>query len=318
MSTDANEPRPRISIQRAALQIVGFLVGIGLIVWCVRSAGQEADWRGLLSASPLDVAGLLAATMLSVVINAGAFWTVLHPIRRHSIWSITLINGIAGLFNYAPVRLGLIARMAYHIRVDRIEAGVVITWMLATALFMMLSLVIVGVATVAAPLGIWTVVLVVGQLVLAKLLLNVAMALPPARALTTRFQSLAPMLLSPMAYWGTMSLRLLDVGAFVLRMWLAARIIGLSIPAIDVVMLALTAQLVSLSPLGRLGFREAAVAFLASRLESGLGTGAVESIHSQLAVVESAGEAAVLVPLGVLAAPWYLWVMRRARRSPPA
>jgi len=318
MSSDANGRPPRISLQRATLQVVGFLIGTALIVWCVRSASADADWRGLLRASPLDVAGLLVATAVSVVINAGTFWTVLHPVRRHSIWTITLINGIAGLFNYAPVRLGLIARIAYHIRVDRIAPGVVATWMLVTAVFMLLSLVIVGVSAVAVPLGPWTIVLIIGQLVLAKLVLNVVMLLPVAKAISARFDSLSPMLLSPVAYWGTMSLRLLDIGTFVLRMWLASRIIGLSLPPVDVVILALTAQLVSLSPLGRLGFREAAVAFLASRLESGLGTGAVESIHSQLAVVESAGEAAVLVPLGVLAAPWYLWVMRKARQAPPA
>lgn len=309
-------PRRRITLQRAVLQIVGFLIGVALIVWCVRTAAADADWRRVLDADPLDVAGLLAATVASVIINAGAFWTVLRPIRRHLVWRLSLLNGIAGLLNYAPVRIGLVARVAYHIRVDRMGAGVVASWIAVTALFMLLALVIVGVATLAVPLGVWTAVLIAGQLVLAKLLLNVTLSLPPARAVTARFEALAPMLLNPVAYWGTMSLRLLDIGAFVLRMWLAARILGLSLPKVDVIILALTAQFVSLSPLGRLGFREAAVAFVASRLESGLAAGAVESVCAQLALVESGGEAVVLVMLGVLAAPWYFWAMRRAGPAP--
>ena len=309
-----NQP-PRLSVQRAILQIVGFLIGLALIAWCVRTAASGPDWGRVLHADWLDIAGLLGATVASVVINAAMFWTVLRPVRRHSVWRLSLLNGVAGLLNYAPVRLGLVARIAYHLRVDRLGAGVVATWMLVTAAIMVLALLVVGVAAMAVPLGVWTIALIAGQFVLAKLLINVGLSLPPARAVVRRFPDLPLMLQPPVAYWGTSLLRLLDIGAFVLRMWLASRVLGMAVPMTDVVILAVTAQLVSLSPLGKFGFREAAVAFLAARLESGLESGAVESVCAQLALVESAGEAAVIVPLGLLAAPWYAWAMRRARRA---
>lgn len=310
-------PRRRFSLARVALQLVGFALGVALVVWCVRTAAVGADWERVRHADPWLFGALLATTLVSSVINACTFWTALRPVKRHSIWRLTLLNGVAGVLNYAPVRLGLVARLAYNLRVDALRPGVVAAWMLAVLGYTMLALVVVGVAVIATPLGALTVVLIATLFVVGKLLLKFACSLRTVQAATRRLKldSLEPMLVSPIAYWGTLLYRLADIGAFVARMWLSARILGLELAPSDIVLLATTAQLVSLSPLGRLGFREAAVAVVASRLQSGLGAGGVDAVYAQLALIESAGEAAIIVPLGVLSLPWYWWSMRRRKRA---
>lgn len=309
--------RRRFTPARVALQLVGFALGVALIVWCVRTAAVGADWERVRHANPWLLAGLLGTALVSAVINACTFWATLLPVRRHSIWRLTLLNGVSGMLNYAPVRLGLVARLAYNLRVDALRPGVVAAWMLAVFGFTMLALLVVGGSVIATPVGPLTLLLIVALLAVGKLALNVAFSVPFVKSAARRLDSLEPMLLRPAAYWGTLAFRLADIGAFVARMWLSARILGLDLSAGDVVLLATTAQLVSLSPLGRLGFREAAVAVVASRLQSGLGSTNVDAVYAQLGLIESAGEAAIIVPLGLLALPWYSLSMKRkaAKRS---
>ncbi len=67
-------------------------------------------------------------------------------------------------------------------------------------------------------------------------------------------------------------LRAFDLGMWAIRLGIAASILGIDLPTGDVLLLAITALVVSLNPLGRLGWREAAVAILAARLAApGLG-----------------------------------------------
>lgn len=312
------KPGSGLTARKIALQVIGFLVGVALIVWCVRTAARGGDWTKVRDARPALVAGLAACSLASLVINAGMFWTALRPVRRHSVPRLTALNGIAGLLNYAPVRLGLVARIAYHLRVDRMNASLVAAWMLFTAGIMMVALMACGVAlAVVGTQWLLFAVLVIAQLAVAKLLARVSLPLPPVAAIARRLDGLPAMFRSPVSWWGTAALRIADIAAFTGRMAFAAEILGLSLNTTDVILLALVAQLVSFSPLGRLGFREAAVAFIAARLEGGAGSTNVDAVFAQLALIESAGEAAVLVPAGILAMPWYWWSMRRGRAAKP-
>lgn len=317
-SEDGRTERPalrRLTTRQIVLQVAGFLVGAVLLAWCIRTAARGADWSLVVHADHRLVAGLLAATLASLVVNAGMFWCVLRPIYRHSVPRLTLLNAIAGLFNYSPVRLGLVLRVAYHLRVDPLRASTVAAWMLATAGIMAVAL---GAASVGGAIAMpsipLTVLVTFAVIAAAHGAVALALRLPPAAALASRLDGLRPMLLTPWSYWATAILRLLDIACFVARMWFAARILALEISSTDLLLLGLAAQFVSLSPIGRLGFREAAVAFLATRLESGLDSTGIDATFTQLALIESAGEAAVLLPAGLIALPWYLRSMRRAKR----
>ena len=105
------------------------------------------------------------------------------------------------------------------------------------------------------------------------------------------------------ALWSTMVLRLADLGAFFGRMAVAAAILGIDLTTPQLVLLALVALAASLVPLGRLGFREFFVAQTARWLS--MSGGDVEANMDQLALVESAGELLVFVPLGVMLLPWF-------------
>ncbi|HMN96171.1 MAG TPA: lysylphosphatidylglycerol synthase domain-containing protein [Phycisphaerales bacterium] len=314
----SGEP-PRITRRQVVIQVVGFLVGVGLLCWCVVVAARGAEWDLVLKADRRLVMALLATTLASVVINAGMFWCVLRPVYRHSVRRLTLLNSVAGLFNYAPIRLGLILRVAYHLRVDPLSAATIAAWMLATAAIMAAAL---GAATIGGLIGMpsigWTVAITLGAVAAAHAAIVLAMQIPAARSVANRLDGLQPMLETPWSYWATSILRLLDVLCFALRMWIADLILGTEIPAADILLLALAAQLISLSPVGRLGFREAAVAFLATRLQSGGDSVGLDATFTQLALIESAGEAAVLIPAGLIAMPWYLASMRKRRPRPPA
>ena len=68
----------------------------------------------------------------------------------------------------------------------------------------------------------------------------------------------------------------------------------------------------SLNPIGRTGFREIAVALVASRLQTDT---QLDSTMATLALVESAGEALVAIPLGSLCLLWYRSRWRAARAT---
>lgn len=311
--TTNTAPMRRLTSRQIVLQVAGFIVGSALLAWCITVASRGADWSLVVNADRRLVIGLLATTLASLVVNAGMFWCVLRPVYRHSVPKLTLLNAVAGLFNYSPIRLGLVLRIAYHLRVDPLRASTIAAWMLATAGIMFVAL---GAATVggafAMPSVTATLVLTLAVLAAAHGALALAFRLPPVAAGASRLDGLRPMLLTPWSYWATALLRLLDILCFMVRMWFAARILELEISSTDLLLLALAAQVVSLSPVGRLGFREAAVAFLATRLESGLDSSGIDATFTQLALIESAGEAAVLLPAGLIALPWYLRSMRRA------
>jgi hypothetical protein len=81
-----------------------------------------------------------------------------------------------------------------------------------------------------------------------------------------------------------------------------------------VLLVALAGYIMNYTPLGRFGFREATMAFVASRLsgETGLDVGAA---FAQLALVESAGEALASIPLGAIGGSWCGLRILRARRG---
>jgi hypothetical protein len=99
-------------------------------------------------------------------------------------------------------------------------------------------------------------------------------------------------------------------------MWCAAAIIGLSFTMQEIVILSIASIAFSLIPLGRIGYREAGVAFVAGLLTSGgLGAAALDAQMIQLALIESAGEAMVFIPLGLAALPWYWKKVVKATRT---
>jgi glycosyltransferase involved in cell wall biosynthesis len=300
---------------RLAVQVLGFLAGIAFLVWLVRDALQGDGWSQIReAATPGTLAGLLLCSLASLVINGAIFWSTLFPARREGFWRLQAVNGTASLLNYAPIRLGIVSRYVFHMRVDRMHFLFITSWIFAIAFVL---LVVMGSASVAAfvhpkidllwlvytilPLGVFV-------FVLPKIL---------TRPAVLKFTKGSEQMLANRPWLSfSIVLRLLDLATWAGRLYFATLIIDTGLSGGDVMLLAVVAVLVSLNPLGRIGYREAAVRWVAPLLAGGAMTGDdVQQRFSQLALIESGSEALVVIPLGIVAAIW--WVIRIRRGSAP-
>ena len=113
-------------------------------------------------------------------------------------------------------------------------------------------------------------------------------------------------------WWATV-LRIVDLAAYVGRMAAAMAMLDLHLPASQIVQLAMVALAASLMPVGKLGFREFCVAAVATRLN--MQEAEVKGTWEQLALIESAGEAVVFIPLGGIAMLWFRSKWAKARST---
>jgi hypothetical protein len=112
------------------------------------------------------------------------------------------------------------------------------------------------------------------------------------------------------ALWGTLGLRVLDLGAYTGRMAAAMAMLGMNVDPSHVIILAMVALAASLMPVGKVGFREFCVAAIAQRLS--MQSAEITQSWEVLALVESAGEAIIYLPTGIIALLWYRRRWRRA------
>jgi len=293
-----------LSPARLAMQIVGFAGGTALIGWCAWKAFSSADWQVLREASPAPIALIIGCSFVSLLLNGAIFWAGGRPLARLGLMEMEAVNAMASVLNYAPVRLGAIARVAYALRVSRMRIPAAAAWFV----------------WVTAGVGIWAVAgasvawlfpetpwfIAASWLVVGLLGFWIA-AILTRRLLGARSESLRLLATDPASLWGAASLRFLEQAMWIGRMHAAVLILDLPIDLADSIVLALVGILVSLNPLGRFGYREVAVAWLASTLADGtLDPTQIDAVFFQLALIESVGEAIVMIPLGTVGSIWCL------------
>jgi len=290
------------------VQIAGFCVGIALLVWCIHAAlkPEAAEgWQRLFAASPAALIGLLACSLVSAAVNGAMFWISIRPARKVRLRDMQILNVTASMLNYAPVRLGAMARIVYHVRVDQIPLRVVGAW------FILLAGIVLVAAIPAAGLLLFR-----PNVDALFLLLSVSGAMLGIFA--ARFALLAllgvgwigrvasdsaAIIRSLWALPAATALRLLDFAAYGTRLWIAIGVLGLTLSPADAALLAVVALVTGLIPFGRLGFREFCVAIAAQQLA--VSSEQIESSMAQLALIDSAAEMLVLLPLGAIGLFWY-------------
>lgn len=300
-----------------AVQLAGFAGGAALIAWCAWIAFTKADWSVLETADRSLVLLIAFCSLASMICNGAIFWLAGRPLAPMGAFEMQGVNACASVLNYAPVRLGAIVRIAYAARISGMKVGAMAAW------FTFIGAGVAGIALLGAASA-W---LVPGGLLPTILVwiasASVSMAILKRvahRVSWHRVRSLRAAIDDPAALWGTGAIRMLDQVAWTGRMWAAASLIGVSLGATQAILLATVAILVSLNPLGRFGYREAAVAWLASTLATGdLDPSGIEAAFFQLAIIESIGEAIVLIPLGSIGSVWCLKRLFGARNggAPP-
>ena len=290
-----------LSPKKLVMQLVGFAVGLGLLAWIIVNAIKEGQWGRIANADLLLVGALLASTLASTLINGTAFWITIQSVKPLRFRDLQRINVVANMLNYAPIRLGAIGRVLYHMRVDGLSLLQVGAWFSLIGYVLVLGVASCVVATfVRFELDWIWVLLVLGQMILGGLAIRVLAGHP---LIVRHGRGLDRMVSDRRSLWGAIVLRLADLGAFAARMAVAAAILEISFSAPQIVLLSVVALAASLIPFGRLGFREFCVAQAAGLL--GMMADDVQSRMNQLALVESAGEALVFVPLGLLLLPWF-------------
>ena len=300
---------------RLAIQIAGFVIGVGLVLWCIQGAlsGGGEGWTKLQAADPLLVAGMLGCSLVSLLVNGALFWTTIRPVRRERFWALQGINFTSGLLNYAPIRLGLFSRFLYHMRVDRMSLLFLLGWFAVVTIAMAAVLGASVLATLLNP----ALDLVWGLVFLSPLLLLIVV-LPwlASFRIVTRFTKGGEAMLRHRGWFTAgLILRTIDLGMWTLRIALAASILDLELATGDILIVAVAALVTAMNPLGRIGYREAAVRLLAGYLAAPTGGGDLDSTFAALAILESVSEAAVTIPCGVIAFLWWYPAIRKGRRD---
>jgi hypothetical protein len=302
--SEAND-KPMLTPRKIIVQVIFWLVGVGLlafVIWGAVGKGGGAEmWNRIRSAPPALLAALLGCTLLSALLNGTTFWLTIQPLRQVRWRDMQSINILANMLNYAPIRMGALARIAYHMRVDRLSVIQIGGWFALVAYILFLGIGSTLLATLVRSQIDWLWLgIVLAQMIVGGYALRFIASIP---MIARHARGLDQMAVNRRGVWGAIMLRVLDLGAYVGRMGAAMAILGMHLPWNHVVVLAMIALASSLMPVGRVGVREFCVAAAAARLNMSVSMNA--SAWDQLALIESAGEALVFIPLGALMIPWF-------------
>jgi hypothetical protein len=312
------DPGSKRRVRDAIFQTTGFALGVLFLVWCGKRAfgggGLEHVTDRLQAAPRWIIAVALLVTLISLVANGVIFWCTIRPVRPLRFVDVQAVNLLAGFLNYAPFRIGLLARIAFHWRVDGIGPAIMSAWIAAVLLSVCVAFVAVALAMPLAPqIGLaGTFLVIVVTCILATWLIR---RLTGVEWVRTKVRGAAPMLREVPSFGLAVAMRVTDIIAWTVRMVCVAAILEAPLTTSQAALLGLAAFALALNPLGRFGFREAGVAWIASSLFHGtMSQEELTTTFAQIAVVESAAEAALTIPLGAIAA---LWCWRRYRRADP-
>lgn len=270
---------------RVAFQVGGFVVGIGLLAWCVRAALSPEN-RAQLTHFREAPAGLIGAVLglsaISIVLNGLIFWATLSPVRRLRRGDVIAVNALATFLNYAPFKLSVIARVLIHNRRDGVPVFVIGGWFAAMGAVLAAALAPVAGATAlthrvnaewlaAALAG------VAGAIFLTVLLARVfggarglerltamvdALRVRPLSLLirsrlSSDFHTSLTMLASPAAVTLAVVLRLTDMVVQGARFVILAGILGWELGLDEAFLYSVSFFVIGvLSPVGMTGFRE--------------------------------------------------------------
>lgn len=301
-------PAPRHGI-RTSFKVLGAAIGLGLLVWIVYRAVVRQQFAGLSDAAWWQFALLILCTAVSVLANGAIFWTLIRPAAALGWWPVQAVNAAVSLVNYSPVRIGVALRFMHHRRADHLPYSLLLAWYACFALLMFLTLGCVLGATLMRPaVDAWW------ALLLPALLLAGSAAVVWAgshRLLESRWRGASTLLAAPSAVGSAILLRLVDMIAYGGRLYVAITILGTPVTPRDAVVLTILSMVSSLSPVGSVGVREFAVAWLGPMLAD---ASLAERIDAAV-LIDRAAEVLVVVPAGLAALVWIAPSWRAPRRA---
>lgn len=330
------------SRRKLIVQLLGFLVGVGLLGWCVREALTEENREQLsrlMNADAWLVGALLACSVGTLVLNGLIFWVSMLPVKRLSAMDVSATNAVATLISYAPFKLAVAFRILVHVRRDGVPMLTVLGWFGAIAV---LALTVVGPAfgaSLIVPGGTtaWWLVWLGGAAACTGGAIGLARVFAGdagwSRLMTIgrrsglawlmrlldgvhgrRVHAGVDMLAHARASTVGAGLRFTDLLVQAVRMAIAAEILGIDLDWADATVLASTYFAIGMiSPIGMLGPREAGSAGFAAL--AGLSGAEGASTVVVISLLVSATEAVVNLTGAGLGAAWLRmdrWFFSRA------
>jgi hypothetical protein len=312
----SRSPRRKLTM---VLQLLGFLAGMALLVWCV-SVALRPEYRDKIDAlrtAPWHAVGLLfALSVVSLLFNGVMFWATLLPVRRLPFWDVQSANAVAAFLSYLPFKLSIVSRFIIHNRRDGVPLLTIGAWMAGVAVVLLATLTPIVFATIWRKQVDWVYVMVLATgLVCAYLsLLLVARWFAGSRGLSrlhvltdpVRFAPLdramragwfvklhagLDMLAHPWMLALSMSTRLADLLIQAARFSVAGYCLGTHVPFDLAILAASTFYLIGvLSPSGSLGARESGTTGIAALIAV---PGLEGSAFTPIALTVSASEVLV-------------------------
>ncbi len=278
---------------RRAAQGVGFLIGLGLLGWCVSVALSEQNREQLsrlLDASAWQVGLLLACSVSTLLLNGLIFWVVLLPVKRTGVVYMSSVNGAATLLSYAPFKIALAFRVLVHQRIDRVPLLTIGAWFAAIGMLTATVLVpAIGASFIFdGGTALWWGAWIGGAALLTGLAIGVASIFAGDRGWARLIGLMGKVGLGFLVRWlGTEhgrkihagvdmlahsrsssaagSLRVLDILVQAVRVLVAAEILGIELGWGAAMVIASTYFMIGmLSPIGMLGPRESGIAGVAA------------------------------------------------------
>jgi hypothetical protein len=319
--------RPRSRAPRLLIQLAGFLIGLGLLGWCVAMALKPANRQSLndlFHASATQISTLVGLSVATLFLNGLIFWITLLPVRRLRLADVLATSALATFLLYLPFKLSVVARAVIHNRRDHMPLLTIGAWLVALGIVVMATLCPMLLASIwrgridppwfaAAGIGLLLVFATLvgtsrafaGEAGLARLhRLADPLPLPPLQrflrsGIFVRFHQGFTMLASPATVGAAMLLRILDIGVQAIRFMVAAEVVGQHLTPDQAFLIASTYFLIgATSPAGSLGMREAGTTGLAGLLHLG-GTN-----FTVVALVVSAAELVVNLTGAAAAVAW--------------
>lgn len=279
---------------RTIIQLVGFLIGIGMLAWALRSALSPENQDGLRrlgDAEPMQIAALLAVTTVGFIVSGLMFWLTLRPVRSLRAADVVATNVVAIFLSYLPFKLSALFRVAVHRQRDGVPLAVIGPWFGAVGLVLIIpTLPMVGFSVIRPQVDwLWLLVTIAGTLLLSWVVSAIARAIGGRRGLdasrafadrvgnplltrvvgSTAFEHLDESLGMFAGYrhvLKNMGLRVIDVVAFCGRFWVASRILGMPLSFEDALLASVIYFFIGVFfPFGALGAREAGTAWLLSK-----------------------------------------------------
>lgn len=306
-------PAGRLRHGRMLAFIVGCLL-VAAAVWIAtgQSGSLATAWKAIRIADPMLIGLALALPVVSLVLTSAVFWiltTRYGVVGRREM--LELISS-AWLLNYLPLWPGMIGRLAYHQRVNRIpipSSAVALIWAnvltLAAALVQLAA--IVAAALFSTPGGALFTVACASPVMLCGALAVYAKLKPPA---------------PDPPFWrlpASLTVRLVEMQVWGARYYVAFALIGAPLGWGAALVLACATQLATLLPItgNGLGLREWVVGIAAPLLPLGFTLRADVDMGTALSadLVHRAIEVALAAPIGIIATSFVARRLSRARTA---